>query len=169
MTYAFKNPITQTIADFLTKIGLEVRSTKITDEMFLSGIRVEHGVLLVDEEKLTYPGDVLHEAGHLAVAPAELRPTLSGEVIIPGVHMEPVEAQAIAWSYAAIVHLGLDPKVIFHAGGYRVESERVEFSFSMGVYIGVNGLQAAGLTVMGPEAAAQGLPQYPHMIKWLRD
>jgi Na+/H+ antiporter NhaD/arsenite permease-like protein len=83
--------------------------------------------------------------------------------------MEPVEAHAIAWSYAAIIHLGLDPKVVFHEGGYGVESEKLLFNFSLGVYIGVNGLQDAGLTAFGVKAIELGVPPYPHMLKWLRD
>ena len=169
MASEFKNAVTRRIADFLADIGLEVVSVSISRKTFLPGILVESGRILVDETQLTYPGDLLHEAGHLAVAPRNLRSSLSGEVALPGVRMEPVEAQAIAWSYAAILYLGLDPTVVFHEGGYGVESERLLFNFSLGVYIGVNGLQDAGLTVIGEKATELGLPPYPQMLKWLRD
>lgn len=164
MQSAFKNPITKTIVAFLTNLGLEVRSGRLADGMFLSGIRIDHGTLVVDEEKLTYPGDLLHEAGHLAVSPAALRPTLDGEVLLPDVPMESVEAQAIAWSYAALIHLGLDPKVVFHEGGYRGQASGLESNFNIGVYIGLQGLIDAGLTGNRGSSFA-----YPQMIKWLRD
>lgn len=169
MTNTFQNPVTRKLADFIALIGIEIVHVPIESKTFLPGIRVESGKILVDETKLTYPGDLLHEAGHLAVAPGELRHSLSGEVILPGVQMEVIEAQAIAWSYAAIVHLGLDPKVVFHEGGYGVESERLLWNFQLGVYTGANGLVDAGLTVVGERASELGIPPYPHMIKWLRD
>jgi hypothetical protein len=169
MNQEFKNPVTRKIADFLKEIGIEVRSVNLDVPTFLPGILVENGTILADESKLNYPGDLLHEAGHLAMAPASLRPSLSGEVTIPDVRMETVEIQTIAWSYAAMVHLGLDPKVVFHEGGYGVESERLLFNFRNGVYIGINGLVDAGLTVIGEKATAMGVPEYPHMLKWLRD
>ena len=169
MTSEFKNAVTRKIADFLAEIGIEVLPVSINTKTFLPGILVENGRILVDETRLTYPGDLLHEAGHLAMAPSDLRPSLSGEVALPDVWMEPVEVQTIAWSYAAIIYLGLDSKVVFHEGGYGVVSERLLSNFSLGVYIGVNGLQDAGLTVIGQKATELGLPPYPHMLKWLRD
>jgi hypothetical protein len=33
------------------------------------------------------------------------------------------EMAAIAWSYAACVHLGLEPTVVFHSDGYKGGSE----------------------------------------------
>lgn len=69
----FKNPLTQKIADFLNEIGLAVRAASLDEETFLPGILIRKGEILVDEEKLLYPGDLLHEAGHLAIAPKDLR------------------------------------------------------------------------------------------------
>ena len=165
----FRNALTRKLADFISEIGLEILSVTIEGKTFLPGILVENGKILADETKLTYPGDLLHEAGHLALAPRDLRPKLSGEVALPGVRMEPVEVGVIAWSYAAILHLGLDPRVVFHAGGYGVESERVMQNFTLGAYIGVNVLQDAGLAAMGNKAIELGVRPYPQMIKWLRE
>lgn len=128
---------------------INVFKNQIHTETFLPGILVENGKIKVDEAELTYPGDLLHEVGHLAVAPGHLRFSLSGEVVLPGVHMEVIESQAIAWSYAAILFIGMDPKVVFHEGGYSVESERLMMNFELEVYPGANGLEDAGLTVVG--------------------
>lgn len=164
----FKGDLTQKIAVFLKEIGLEIVSTRITSETFLPGILVAQGKLLIDEDQLLWPGDLLHEAGHLAVASAELRPTLTGEVILPDANLDAIESQAIAWSYAASLHLGLDPKTVFHEGGYRGQSAALLMNFEVGVPLGVNGLQEAGMTMI-ENAAREGVRPYPHMLKWLRD
>ena len=169
MTENFNNPLAQKITDFLTNIGIEIIPAKLSEDTFLPGILVERGRMLVDEEKLTYPGDLLHEAGHLAVAPRELRPELSGEVVLPEFNMDAVESQAIAWSYAACLYLHLDPTVVFHERGYKGKSEALLFNFSVGVYVGLNGLQEAGMAASTNQARELGSLPYPHMLKWLRD
>ncbi|MDQ3817320.1 MAG: hypothetical protein M3362_06475 [Acidobacteriota bacterium] len=161
--------MTNRIAEFLNGIGIEVVPQTLDGECFLPGILIEEGRLLVDEAKLKYPGDLLHEAGHLAVAPASLRSSLSGEVLIPGADMDDVEAQSTAWAYAALTHLGLEPRVLFHEGGYRGKSEGLIFTYSIGVYPGAGGLHLLGMTATGEEARRYGVAPYPHMQKWLRD
>ena len=76
-TPSLKNELVRKIVVFLKEIGLEVISTNISCETFLPGILVDQGKLLIDENRLLWPGDLLHEAGHLAVVPARLRSTLS--------------------------------------------------------------------------------------------
>ena len=169
MKSEFKDPITQKIADFIVDTGLRLEKACIDEETFLPGLLVKDGGIIVDEDGLKYPGDLLHEAGHLALASGEIRRTLSGEVRLPGQAMEPVEAQAMAWSYAAALFLEIDPRVVFHEGGYFGASEGLLLNFAVGAYIGVNGLVDAGLTVFGEAANATSIQPYPHMIKWLRD
>lgn len=82
--------------------------------------------------------------------------------------MEAVEGSIIAWSYAAVLDLGLDASIVFHEG-YRVDHEALRSNFEVGAYIGLSRLQDAGLTVVGPKAAELGLQPFPHMIKWLRE
>ena len=112
----FQNPLTTRIVEFLTAIGIEVVAARLEGECFRPRILVERGRLYVDETKLTYPGDLLHEAGHLAIAPSSMRPGLGGEVVIPGADMSVLEVQVTAWAYAAIVHLNFDPKILFTKG-----------------------------------------------------
>ena len=33
----------------------------------------EQGSIVIDKDALLYPGDILHEAGHIAVVPADRR------------------------------------------------------------------------------------------------
>jgi hypothetical protein len=165
----FSDPLTAKIAGFLTEIGIEVIAARIAEETFLPGILVKNGSLLVDESKLAYPGDLLHEAGHIAVTPGALRTSLNGVVAESDEHIEALEAAAIAWSYAAAMHLGIDPRVVFHQGGYRGNAEALLLSFSLGVSPGVGLLQSAGITAAGALAAESGAQPYPAMLKWLRD
>src|SRR5687768_12529171 len=158
----FSDPLTEKLAAFVRGVGIEVRAATLDEPTFLPGLDVRYGALLIDEARLTYPGDILHEAGHIAVSdPAErkqekLTPNLGDEIA------------AIAWSYAALRFLDLDPAVVFHEGGYRGGSRAFIENFSTGHYVGVPLLQLYGLTVEPRLAAAQGVDSYPHMLGWVR-
>jgi hypothetical protein len=121
-----------------------------------------------DEHTLTWPGDLLHEAGHVAVAPPDARPLLTGAVEVPGLDMARLEHAAVAWSYAAALAVGIDPALVFHEGGYRGRSQGILRTFGAGVYPGANLLEEAGMTATGPRAEALGVRPYPHMVDWLR-
>jgi hypothetical protein len=141
----------------------------VAEEGFLPGIRVDRGGLVVDEARLEYPGDLLHEAGHIAMAPPDVRPSLSGAIDVPGLDMASLEVAAVAWSYAAAVAPGIDPAEVFHSGGYRGKSAGLLTTFRAGVYPGAHLLEAAGLTATPARAQALGVEPYPHMLRWLRD
>ena len=66
----FANPLTARIAAFLQGVGIETVACSLPDPCFLPGVEVDHGTLRIDEARLLYPGDLLHEAGHLAVMTA---------------------------------------------------------------------------------------------------
>ncbi len=70
---AFANPVTARIAAFLVEIGIPVEAADLPAHSFLPGIRLETGRLLVDATRLKHPGDLLHEAGHIAVMTPERR------------------------------------------------------------------------------------------------
>jgi hypothetical protein len=161
--------VTSQILTFLTEIGLTVREGEVSDSSFLPGIEVENGGLIVDRARLKYPGDLLHEAGHLAVVPASVRSRLSGEVKTPGEHEAIIEVMALLWSYAASVHLDLDPGVVFHADGYRGHSQGLLNSFQLGLFPGVHHLEVTGMTVSRPDPLLPEVLPFPVMRKWLRD
>jgi hypothetical protein len=73
-----------------------------------------------------------------------------------------MEMAAIGWSYAAAVHLRLDPSVVFHADGYKGGSRSLLENFAAGYYIGLPILVWAGMT------AATGERPFPFMTRWLR-
>jgi hypothetical protein len=140
------------IVEFLREIGLEVRVAEIEGPTVLPGIKVVEGGLVVDLARLKYPGDLLHEAGHLAVMPAARRALANDDTGPDGGE----EMAAIAWSYAAALRLGLDARVVFHEAGYRGASESMVQNFAAGRYFGVPMLVWLGMT-----------ERYPEMLRWL--
>ncbi len=144
--------VTATIVAFLREIGLEVRFAPVRADSVLPGIDVERGVLLVDEPALLHPGDLLHEAGHLAVLSPARRREAGGRLDA----LDAQEMAAIAWSYAAALQLGIDPVVVFHPAGYRGSSETIVANFGAGRYFGVPILGWLDMT-----------SAYPAMTDWL--
>jgi hypothetical protein len=165
MITMFTSETTQRIVGFLRSIGIDVRAGDIESETFLPGVQVEHGTLLVDESRLAYPSDLLHEAGHLAVVMPQRRSELHMHV-----GDDPAEEMmAIAWSYAAAVAIGLDARVLFHDGGYKGGGQSLAENFQSGRTVGVPMLAWIGLTAQEQRALELGVPPYPHMIRWLRE
>jgi hypothetical protein len=162
------DPLAGRIIEFLSTIGIAVELTSLGDDTFLPGLRLDHGRLLVDPTRLTYPGDLLHEAGHIAVVPPDVRPRLSGDGSAAGIDMGTLETAVIPWSYAAACEIGIEPAVVFHPAGYRGKSEGLLRTFGYGVYPGAHLLEAAGMCLGPHRAADAGIPPYPHMLCWLR-
>jgi hypothetical protein len=153
------------MAGFLASIGLQTAPAVLDAGGFLDGLMIKEGGLLIDEARLPFPGDILHEAGHLAVVSGEKRKRLEGNVGgDPGEEMA-----AIAWSYAAALHIGIELAVVFHSGGYRGGSQAIVENFSQERYFGVPLLQWFGLTADKKNAAQLQVAPYPHMLKWLRE
>jgi hypothetical protein len=152
-----KDPVADRIASFLVEIGIQVETCDIAGPTFLPGIEVRHGTLLIDEARLAYCGDLLHEAGHLAMLTASERMAAGPDLGTDG----GAEMGAIAWSWAAALHLELDPAVVFHAHGYRGGSDALLENFRAGHYIGEPLLRWMGLTAADPP--------FPQMRRWLRD
>lgn len=153
------NNLVDHICNFLETIGISVESATLTDNTFLPGLKLQGQGILVDFAKLKYPGDLLHEAGHIAVTKPELRsrigtdkmdsdwPTLGDEIV------------AILWSYAALCHLELDPKVVFHDEGYKNCSSWFIEQFTSGTFMGLPLLSWMGFC---------NEEDFPKMKVWLR-
>src|SRR3569623_774740 len=144
---AFDDPDTAAILAFLERIGIPVAFEPVADDPLLPAMTVRGGTLIVDPARLTWPGDLLHDA--VNADPGE-------------------EMAAIAWSYAAAVEAGGDAAVVFHAEGYRGGGSTLAEDFTSGHYFGEPLLHYFGMTVMPRHAAEQGVPPYPHMLRWLR-
>jgi hypothetical protein len=156
-------PETEKIIEFLTGIGLPIRLGNSGEHCFVPGIAVEAGALVIEPEKLLYPGDLLHEAGHLAMMDPVRRAATNGDAGGDGGE----EMGAIAWSYAAALHIEIDASVVFHSSGYRGASASILENFAAGRYIGVPMLQWKGLAVDDRRGRELGVEPYPHMLRWL--
>lgn len=159
------NPVLFQIVEFLRGIGLVVEERDIAGPTVLPGITVDKGVLVIDPAKLLYPGDLLHEAGHLAVVPRAEREQLGANVGTDG----GLEMGAIAWSYAASVHIGLPVEVVFHDHGYKDGAASIREAFISGKNIGAPILAWRGLTRVRGRDCEEGAACYPAMEKWLSD
>ena len=153
---------------FLNEIGIETAYNTISDEdCFLPGLLILNGKIFIDKNKIKFYGDVLHEAAHIAVVPSADRNKLNGVDIGKRKDAAAEEMMAIAWSYAACVHLNLDPHFVFHENGYKGGGDSIVKNFEAGNYMGVPVLQWLGMTTTSKEAGNKFI--YPAMIKWLRD
>jgi hypothetical protein len=161
-TAGFADPLTERLAAFVRGIGIAVHAATLPDETFLPGIDIRDGAIFIDETRLKQPGDILHEAGHLAVTDPAVRgaPKLSPD--------GGDELTAIAWSYAALRHLDIDPAIVFHPAGYKDGSESIIENFTAGHYFGVPLLQLYGMSCEPKQAAERGVAAYPNMLRWLR-
>jgi hypothetical protein len=159
----FSDPLTGRLAGFIREIGLRIEPASLDATTLLPGVTVRDGGLLVDESRLLHPGDLLHEAGHLAVCDPALRPTFGAVGEDAGEEMA-----AIAWSYAAARHLQIDPAIVFHPAGYRGSAQALLTAFETGATFGQPLLEWFGMTLSPKTAAEQGLPPFPHMLRWLR-
>jgi hypothetical protein len=159
----------QRILSFLEEIGIPVIERTLTEETFLPGLTLGSNCIYIDPQQLTYPGDLLHEAGHLAVTTADQRKAISTEALELPWPTDGEEIGAVLWSYAAVLHIGLPPEVVFHPNGYKNEAAWIIENFQSGNYIGLPFLEWAGLTLSAQRAEESGQPAFPHMLNWIRN
>ncbi|MEA5461199.1 hypothetical protein VB796_19200 [Arcicella sp. LKC2W] len=157
------------ILSFLERIGIPVQITTLTSEMSLPGILINNGSLQIDLAQLKFPGDLLHEAGRIALAPSAVRSSLS----------HPIESQldfdvptnsmmTIGWSYAAAIEANIPLEVLFHPEGYKGQNDSILFGFQSGQYIGLPMLQWLGMAFDAQNAAQHGVQPFPSIQKWFR-
>lgn len=182
---------TARVLGFLADIGQPFVLVDDADraEGFLPHIRVERGVLHIHGD--VFPGDILHEAGHLCTMPEHFRRQASGNLyevfgamcqfIEKNNHllaaypeckftralMQCSDPEATAWQYAAAMHLGMPDEAIFPPGSYGPGGpESTLFQLKNRAYIGINGLQAAGWTTLRGSQHNPCKAVYPELAFW---
>lgn len=179
---------TARVIEFVRDIGLEVEACPQASG-FLPHVRIVRGGLHVVPAQV-FPGDILHEAGHLAVIPSRFRPLaqddLEGVFEAMGRHLQDNpdglgcwpedtlcrailqsgEAEATAWQYAAARHIGLPDALLFPPGSFDGGAEDVLGALTQGRHLGINGLRAAHWTRTSLRAPG-ALPVYPELAFWL--
>jgi quercetin dioxygenase-like cupin family protein len=156
------------IEQFLNGIGIPTAEGPIEGETFLPGVLIHNGTITYDRNIIASPGDLLHEAGHIAVSPN--RTTIGGNV---GASQTPSEAMGeeiatILWSYAALKAIGLSEKSVFHDLGYKGVSDWHIDMMKSGHFNGLPLLEWMGMTAAPAKAEQLGVPPFPHMLHWLR-
>lgn len=150
------------ILEFLDSIGIAVIAGEVGDSL-LSGMTVRHGAIIIDPAIPAWPGDLLHDAGHVAMTEPGLRFTLDQVSDDPGEEMG-----AMAWSVAAAVHIGIPLETVFHEAGYKGASQNYIDSFRDSPSIGVPYLAWLGMTAEAKMAEQWGIAAFPAMQRWLR-
>lgn len=153
------------ILNFLREIGLTYHLEVIEGNTFLPGLKLRNGSLIVDLDRLLYPGDILHEAGHLACMPPDIRATMSDNLENNNIH-QGGEMMAIVWSYAAALHIEIAPEIVFHPHGYKGGADSILENFKQGKYFGVPLLQWCGMSYENKRAEELQVPPFPAMISW---
>ena len=170
---------------FLSGIGITVQQESNVNG-FIPGVDIRKGaVLAFNAAQMEGVGDLLHEAGHLAVIPSMFRGEVFGDIdaalmeasseyvkthpiMIPGTYEEdPViraliqasEQEAIAWSYAAALEIGIEPTVVFHPKSFGGDNEEVLLGLQIKQHAGINGMSAARMTTR---------QMFPKMIRWMQ-
>jgi hypothetical protein len=154
---------------FLNDIGIDIVEKELEETTFLPGLALGSNCIYVDFEKLLYPGDILHEAGHLAITSASERELVGTDFMPKDWPTQGDEIGAILWSYAAVCHLELPLEFVFHPNGYKNNSDWFISNFSSGNYIGLPYLEWAGLSLSANRATIEEKKAFPIMQKWLRD
>ncbi len=147
-------------SSFIRNKGIPVKEQPLDPPNFLPGLRISVGELLYDSEKLLYPGDMLHEAGHIAVTKTIDRPFLNDNVTAADAAKEGEEMAVLLWTYAACVELNIAPDYVFHPNGYKNQSDWLIENFQAGIYPGLPLLVWMEMT---------DTRTFPKMKKWLRD
>src|SRR3569623_3380062 len=167
---AFDDPDTAAILAFLARSGIPVAVEAVPGDTCLPAMTVRRGQLIVDPDRLGHPGDLLHDAGHIAILAPEVRDTLDS---IPEGNGGQ-ELATIAWSYAAAVEIGITLETLFHAHGYHGGGTMgsgggyLAKAFAERRYVGAPVLDFYGMALSPARAEAMGVAPYPHMLRWLR-
>src|SRR2546423_9369674 len=119
------------MATFLESLGIGIIPASSLLPANFPGLDIQHGSVLVDESRVIHVGDILHEAGHIAVTEPSVRKALrltpsGGE-----------ELATMAWSYAAAIYLNLGAELVFYPESYQNFGEGLVENFSKGNYIGI--------------------------------
>lgn len=153
---------------FLGEVGIGWRYEEVPRDTFLPGLEVVAGVIVIDREQLRHPGDILHEAGHIALIPLEKRSLFSGNVADSLPEHGGDEVAVILWSYAASLHLGLPLEFVLHDSGYHDDADWLRAEFESGNYIGLPLLVWMGLCEDPKKARIEGRLGFPRMGRWVR-
>jgi len=148
-----------TIVKFLESIGIRIVERDLAEDTFLPGLMLGPDCIYIDHKKLKYPGDILHEAGHIAVTSPSERKLIGTQEMPQEWPTQGDEIVAILWSFAALNHLQLKPDFVFHENGYKGNSKWFIDNFTSGNFMGLPLLEWYKMT---------NKTEFPKMRHWIR-
>lgn len=155
-----ESQLLQKVIAFVRSVGIGVEERSMFRETLVPGIDIVRGGLVVEESRLCKPADLLHEAAHIALTQPLARAALDGTI-----DSSPTEeVAAIGWTWAAAVHLGIDPAEVFHDEVISGNGPWLRETFVGEMYLGVPMLEYWGLAARKGQEAKP----YPHMVAWVR-
>lgn len=182
------------ILNFISSIGIEYQMESDVIGPFSENIDIKNGVIHFDYERVLV-GDLLHEAGHLALVLKEYRKIFNGNLYkslkqyVALVTQLEVSDQCIetllacedvhvtAWVWSVGIKLGLNPDDVIQTDKYGGEGDSIRELLQISdrtcmPYIGVAQLQAAGYTKKYNRMIEMQEPHtkfYPHLNFWTVD
>ena len=157
------------IVAFLNEIGITIIEKELDETTFLPGLALGSNCIFIDYNQLNYPGDILHEAGHIAVASPSDRAKIGSETMAKDWPSQGEEIATMLWSFAACKHLELPLDYVFHAGGYKGSSNWLMDNFNSGNYIGLPFFEWTQMAYSKERALEMNVPTFPEMVKWVRE
>ena len=160
----FTDPALKKVVAIVRQVGLSVTAGRVSTTAFLPGIEIRSGGLVVDEDRLGYPGDVLHEAAHLAVMSPTDRHDIGGAL-----PEDPApEMACYAWCYAGALAFDLPLETVFH-DAYKGGGSSIREALESGGLLGQPMLQLWEMTRLpNADSSFDHLPLYPDMARWAR-
>lgn len=149
------------ILEFLGTIGIETHECELPEDTFLPGVAIREGRIAYDSSKLKYPGDLLHEAGHLAVSLPRERNQLHGDLMADAPQKEGEEMAVLFWTFIAARVMQLPLTHVFHEEGYKGQSVEIIQGFEAGSSMGLPLLEWMGMFRRNPEGSVT-------VLHWLR-
>lgn len=169
---------------FLHGIGLSV-SVRPGASGFVEHVHIVEGGLMVDPRARA--SGLLHEAGHLAIAPTRYRHHLSGDLYkglqkimdeVLALKLDPddplmravlqmSDQEVTAWAWAAGKASGIPDEFIIQDDEYDNDGDSLRIALSLSRYTWINGLSHAGFCVPRKNPY-RSLPVYPELAFWLQ-
>lgn len=165
------------IIAFLNEIGIKTSRGNVPSNSFMPNIAIQDGSIIYNKDATL--GDLLHEAGHLAIIPKKYRPMCQGDMdesmraifdkaeiageMIPDstiycALIQSSDPEATAWAWSAGRHIGIEPQDIIADYLYEGTGADVRLMLSLNCYLGINGLRAAGMLT--------SVKSFPHLTQW---
>jgi hypothetical protein len=157
-----RDEVIERCCTFIRSIGIEIEERIIEGTTFVPGIAIDKGHLIVDVSKMKYPGDLLHEAGHIAVVTPDERPSMNGDATGGKKENQGQELGVLLWSFFAAQEAGVPLQTVFHPDGYKGDSEWLIENFTNKKYIGLPLLE--WMKIVKRNAARE-----VEIISWLRE